>query len=58
MIEFGVAFASTPDVLHYGPMTDTEAETWIEEWENMGGPRDMFIMISREVSPWSPIDPC
>jgi tRNA(His) 5'-end guanylyltransferase len=56
--EFGIARDNEPDALHRGPMTEEEAREWIREWDEMAenerARKGMFIIIKREVGPWTP----
>jgi len=55
-LEWGVARDHEPTALHRGPMTEQEARTWVQEWEDMAenesARKGMFIVICRQVGPW------
>lgn len=52
-LEYGIAWYTTPDTLHIGPMTREEAIQWVVEWEeDCGGPLGTFLVVSRFVEPW------
>lgn len=51
-VEFGIVGERNPDELHRGPMTGTQAQRWIDEWREMGGRRDAFLIVSRVVGEW------
>lgn len=37
---------------HRANMTREEAETWLREWEEMGGRREVFALIRRPIGVW------
>lgn len=55
MIEYGIASSNAPEILHRGPMTLSEAEEWLNEWNSDLGKPFAFIIVSRKVSPWKPL---
>lgn len=50
--EYGIAYHSTPTVMHRGPMTLEEACEWLREFEEDGGRTGMFIIVERQVGAW------
>lgn len=54
MKEYGIATDTSPSTLHRGPLSKEEAEVWMESLpEKLKG---MFVIVSREVTPWEPDD--
>lgn len=52
MKEYGIAMDDSPSTLHRGPLSQEEAEVWMDSLpEKLRG---MFVIVSREVSPWTP----
>lgn len=54
MTEYGIARDDEPTTLHRGPMSLYDAKRWIAEWDEDLGKPGVFIIISREVTPWGP----
>jgi hypothetical protein len=42
-----------PSDLHRGPWTVEDCLAWIKECEDMGFKHGMWLIVRREVSPWS-----
>lgn len=57
MYEWGIMHYRLTDELHRGPMSEAEARTWLDEWDEMSpnAMAGMFYLVRRPVGDWEKV---